>query len=250
MPSLSEIGDGISLKGQGRAKTDFIKLDDGMHLAVYCISWPPSSFGLNLYIRQRRKPCPRLLIYGFMATVGFVRSRSTLISPQTGLPYPSLSISLSSEPFSQPSHPHPHPPPDPPQVQVYPPSTLKSAPVTYLLASLSKNVTGPIKSSGFPICPCGINEVHFSLRSGFSSNIFFVKAVNIYPGLIQLTLIPALAHSTAKLAAKCRTAALEALYGVCGCGMLTMEPDMEPMKTMDPGDCLSIKWRATAVAKR
>lgn len=56
------------------------------------------------------------------------------------------------------------------------------------------------------------------------------NSVAIYPGATQLTLIPSPAHSTAKLAAKCLTAALAALYGVCGWGTLTIEPDMLPMK--------------------
>ena len=43
-----------------------------------------------------------------------------------------------------------------------------------------------------------------------------------------------LAHSTASDDAMCFTAALDALYGVCGWGTLTMLPDMEPMRTMEP----------------
>jgi len=42
------------------------------------------------------------------------------------------------------------------------------------------------------------------------------SSVTIYPGLIQLTLIPAAAHSTAIEAARCLTAAFDALYGACG----------------------------------
>src|ERR1700761_2956756 len=62
-------------------------------------------------------------------------------------------------------------------VIVYPPSTRRSAPVTYTLASLAKYVTAPIRSSGLPIWPTGINAVHFRFRSGFSSKIFLVLAV-------------------------------------------------------------------------
>src|ERR1700709_2929438 len=53
------------------------------------------------------------------------------------------------------------------------------------------------------------------------------KAVRMYPGLIQLTRIPSPAHSTAKLAAICLTAALDALYGACGWGTLTTTLLME-----------------------
>lgn len=60
---------------------------------------------------------------------------------------------------------------------MYPPSTRSSAPVTYLLASLSKKVTGPMRSSGTPILPWGIREVQWRLRSGFSSRILRVLAV-------------------------------------------------------------------------
>ena len=67
---------------------------------------------------------------------------------------------------------------------------------------------------------------------------------------MQLTRMPAAAHSTAKLAAKWRTAALAALYGAWGCGMLTIAPDMLPMKTMLPGDFRSIRCLATLIAKR
>ncbi len=38
-------------------------------------------------------------------------------------------------------------------VTVYPPSTLRSAPVTYADASDSKKVTGPIRSTGAPMRP-------------------------------------------------------------------------------------------------
>lgn len=76
------------------------------------------------------------------------------------------------------------------------------------------------------------------------------NAVSMYPGEMQFTRIPAPAHSTAKLAAKCRTAAFAALYGACGCGTLTMEPDMLPIMTMLPGAFLSMRCFATATAYR
>lgn len=58
------------------------------------------------------------------------------------------------------------------------------------------------------------------------------------------------AHSTASEEAMCFTAALEALYGVWGWGMLTMLPDMEPMKTMLPGrSCASMCLAASRAQK-
>src|SRR5690348_7694781 len=48
-------------------------------------------------------------------------------------------------------------------VTVYPPSTLRSAPVTYVDASESRKVTGPMRSSGEPMRPCGIRDVHCRL---------------------------------------------------------------------------------------
>lgn len=46
--------------------------------------------------------------------------------------------------------------------------------VTYELASLDKKVTAPMRSSGRPILPTGIREVHCFWRSGLSSRIFLV----------------------------------------------------------------------------
>ena len=40
------------------------------------------------------------------------------------------------------------------------------------------------------------------------------RSVNMYPGEIQLTRMPWGAHSTASEAQSCRTAALDALYGL------------------------------------
>ena len=62
----------------------------------------------------------------------------------------------------------------PVHVTVYPPSTLRSAPVTYADASDSKKVTGPIRSAGAPMRPWGMSEVHWRLRAGLSSRIFWV----------------------------------------------------------------------------
>ncbi|KAH3688060.1 hypothetical protein WICPIJ_000953 [Wickerhamomyces pijperi] len=43
------------------------------------------------------------------------------------------------------------------------------------------------------------------------------------------------AHSQASDLVKWITPALEALYANCGCGWLTMTPDMEPIKMIEPG---------------
>src|SRR5215469_1528284 len=45
-------------------------------------------------------------------------------------------------------------------------------------------------------------------------------SVSMNPGEIQLTLAKS-THSTARLLARCRAAALEALYAACLCGMFT-----------------------------
>ena len=62
----------------------------------------------------------------------------------------------------------------PHQVQVYAPSTRRSAPFTYRLASLDRNVTAPMRSSGRPILPTGMRDVHCFWSSGLSSRIFLV----------------------------------------------------------------------------
>lgn len=75
----------------------------------------------------------------------------------------------------------------------------------YLDASLRRKVTAPIRSSGVPIFPVGMREIHLSLNSGFSSKILRVlpisahipltivrgtySAVSMYPGLIVFTRI-------------------------------------------------------------
>ena len=59
-------------------------------------------------------------------------------------------------------------------VTVYPPSTRSSAPVMYWLASLARKTAAPIRSSGRPILPMGMSEVHWRLSSGLSSRIFLV----------------------------------------------------------------------------
>lgn len=53
--------------------------------------------------------------------------------------------------------------------------------MTYLDASLSRKVTAPIRSSGVPILPAGMREIHLSLSSGFSFKILRVLAcISIY----------------------------------------------------------------------
>ncbi len=85
-----------------------------------------------------------------------------------------------------------------------------------------------------------LHELSLTLSAGSLSSIILVSFVIIYPGLFRIgklrvlvdgissepqkctesanlkefTRIPSLAHSTAKLEAKCLTAALDALYGV------------------------------------
>lgn len=46
--------------------------------------------------------------------------------------------------------------------------------MTYLEASLSRKVTAPIRSSGVPILPAGMREIHWSRSLGFSSRILRV----------------------------------------------------------------------------
>lgn len=43
---------------------------------------------------------------------------------------------------------------------------------------------------------------------------------------------------------------IEVSTHACGCGTLTMAPDMLPISTMLPGARRSMRWRATAVAKK
>lgn len=49
--------------------------------------------------------------------------------------------------------------------------------MTYREASLRRKVTAPIRSSGVPILPVGISEIHLSRSSGFSSRILRVLEV-------------------------------------------------------------------------
>ena len=60
----------------------------------------------------------------------------------------------------------------------------------------------------------------------------------MYPGAIVLTRILCLAHSLAKLLVNMITAALDVLYAACGCGVLTITPDIDDVLTITPLCCL------------
>jgi hypothetical protein len=62
-----------------------------------------------------------------------------------------------------------------------------------------------------------------------TSNRSTHSVFTIYPGLMQFTLVPAVAHSTSNDDARCLTAVFDALYGACGWGTLTIIlPDTLP----------------------
>lgn len=63
---------------------------------------------------------------------------------------------------------------------------------------------------------CTDKQCRHQLKVG--PEVCFKLTVAMYPGLRQFTLILSLAHSTAKLLAKCLTAAFEALYGAWAWG--------------------------------
>ena len=91
--------------------------------------------------------------------------------------------------------------------QVYPPSTTKSAPVVYVLASLAKYKYTPLSSRGSASRPSGVSRYHsFFTRIGQSP----LMAVSMYPGLTLLTRANP-AHSTARDLARWITPALQAL---------------------------------------
>lgn len=56
----------------------------------------------------------------------------------------------------------------------------------------------------------------------------------MYPGEIELTLIPYLANSAAKEFFKAITAVLLTLYATCGWGQLTRCPEIDAVKRMLP----------------
>lgn len=100
---------------------------------------------------------------------------------------------------------------------VDPPSTRKSVPVTYELASASKKMTAPRYSSGveirLSIASCRHTEVHSSL-----ARTCFVIGVSMTPGLMELTRMTGLEdevgdedpHSPARERTSWWTPALEA----------------------------------------
>jgi hypothetical protein len=139
-------------------------------------------------------------------------------------------------------------------VVVYPPSTLRSTVVSMKYVSIQQGKTylpllhtmmhqrggtqqtpsdpeadqvflgGPVMSIA---CENQVSHPRFSSsycprmsKYHFRNSLFNIEnthsSVTIYPGLMQLTLIPAEAHSTAIEAARCLTAAFDALYGACG----------------------------------
>lgn len=61
------------------------------------------------------------------------------------------------------------------------------------------------------------------------------RDVSMYPGDMQLTRIPAGAHSTAREAASCRTAALEQLYGLRAGSLASVmpQPSSPPVAVLD-----------------
>ena len=91
--------------------------------------------------------------------------------------------------------------------QVYPPSTTKSAPVVYVLASLAKYKYTPLSSRGSASRPSGVSRYHSFFTSIGQSPLM---AVSMYPGLTLLTRANP-AHSTAKDLARWITPALQAL---------------------------------------
>ena len=91
--------------------------------------------------------------------------------------------------------------------QVYPPSTTKSAPVVYVLASLAKYKYTPLSSRGSASRPSGVSRYHSFFTSIGQSPLM---AVSIYPGLTLLTRANP-AHSTARDLARWIPPALQAL---------------------------------------
>jgi hypothetical protein len=67
-----------------------------------------------------------------------------------------------------------------------------------------------------------------------------------YPGASALTLIPCGASSTAILLERWATAAFEALYAACGCGLLTIWEDILEIMMILPGVEVEIMCFATA----
>ena len=69
-----------------------------------------------------------------------------------------------------------------------------------------------------------------------------------YPGEMELTRMPAAAHSTANDLPRCVTAAFDALYEAWCWGTFTIEADIEEMKIALPGSWCSMSPLANAWA--
>jgi hypothetical protein len=69
-------------------------------------------------------------------------------------------------------------------------------PFIYVPALLERRTTAPVSSCGAPILPVGFRSAQIARHSAIPSPSF--KIVSAYPGEIEFTLIPYLAHSAAK----------------------------------------------------
>ena len=108
-----------------------------------------------------------------------------------------------------------------------------SDPVVNVLVSPARYTRIDCNSSGFPRRPIGAIAFHCPI-SGFRSSLDMIRSVPMYPGLIQLTLTPFFAHSTASDFVRRLTPAFDALYPHCGCGTFTICPDIEAVLMMEP----------------
>ena len=79
--------------------------------------------------------------------------------------------------------------------------------MTKLALSLARYITAPITSAGIPSLPRGIRAINSFSTSG-SLKVDSVKAVQMNVGAIELTLIPSLAHSKARIFVRWVKAAL------------------------------------------
>src|SRR5881628_1201681 len=107
--------------------------------------------------------------------------------------------------------------------------------VRYSEASEARKLTRPARSSGLAMRPCGMRATQSWCSAGSWSRIACVRSVRTYPGETELTRMPARAHSTASDLPRWTTAAFEALYDAAHCGTLTIDPDIDAMKTALPG---------------
>ena len=108
-----------------------------------------------------------------------------------------------------------------------------SDPVVNVLVSPARYTRIDCNSSGFPRRPIGAIAFHCPI-SGFRSSLDMIRSVPMYPGLMQLTLTPFFAHSTASDFVRRLTPAFDALYPHCGCGTFTICHDIEDVLMMEP----------------